>query len=60
MHPTLIALVVVIIIILVGLEFETRASQLQGKLEPHLQSILPWLFWRWGSHELFAWAGLEP
>jgi hypothetical protein len=28
-------------------------------LEPHLQSILLWLFWRWGSHELFAWAGLE-
>jgi hypothetical protein len=21
---------------------------------------LLWLFWRWGSHELFAWAGLEP
>jgi hypothetical protein len=22
-----------------------------------LQSILLWLFWRWGSRELFAWAG---
>jgi hypothetical protein len=21
---------------------------------------LLWLFWRWGSHELFVWAGLEP
>jgi hypothetical protein len=29
-------------------------------LEPHLQSIFLWLFWRWGSHELFAQAGLEP
>jgi hypothetical protein len=29
-------------------------------LEPHLQSILFWSFWRWGFHELFAWAGLKP
>jgi hypothetical protein len=29
-------------------------------LGPHLQSILLWLLWRWGSQELFAWAGLEP
>jgi hypothetical protein len=29
-------------------------------LKLRLQSILLWLFWRWGwSHELFAWAGLE-
>jgi hypothetical protein len=40
----------------VGLGFELRAGTLV--LEPHLQSILPWLFWRWESHELFAWAGL--
>jgi hypothetical protein len=29
-------------------------------LEPHLQHMLLWLFWRWGSLELFALAGLEP
>jgi hypothetical protein len=30
-------------------------------LEPHLQSILLWLFWRWGgSQKIFAQAGLEP
>jgi hypothetical protein len=23
-------------------------------LEPNLHSILLWLFWRWGSHKLFA------
>jgi hypothetical protein len=28
-------------------------------LEPHLQSILLWLFWRWKSHRLFAQAGLS-
>jgi hypothetical protein len=32
-------------------------------LEPCFQSILLWLFWRWGrggvSHELFAWGGLQ-
>jgi hypothetical protein len=28
--------------------------------EPHLQSILLWLFWRWGPPELFAWVGSEP
>jgi hypothetical protein len=27
-------------------------------LEPHLQSILLWLFWRWGlSKHLLGWAG---
>jgi hypothetical protein len=26
-------------------------------LEPHLQSILLWLFWRWGLEDFFAWAG---
>jgi hypothetical protein len=29
-------------------------------LEPNLLSILLWLFWKWGSHELFTRAGLEP
>jgi hypothetical protein len=29
-------------------------------LETHLQSILLWLFWRWGSFKLFAWAGFKP
>jgi hypothetical protein len=29
-------------------------------LEPHLQSILLWLFWSWGSCDLFAQAGLKP
>jgi hypothetical protein len=29
-------------------------------LEPQLQSILLWLFWRWGSRELFALGGLKP
>jgi hypothetical protein len=28
-------------------------------LEPYLQSILLWLFWRWGLSELFALAGLK-
>jgi hypothetical protein len=28
-------------------------------LKPQLQSILLWLFSRWGSCKLFAWAGLE-
>jgi hypothetical protein len=28
-------------------------------LEPHLHSILLWLFWRWESHELFAQSGLK-
>jgi hypothetical protein len=28
-------------------------------LEPHFQSILLWLFWRWGSHELGAQAVLK-
>jgi hypothetical protein len=35
-----------------GLGFELRALHVQGRhslLEPHLQSILLWLFWRWGS-----------
>jgi hypothetical protein len=26
---------------------------------PHLQPILLWLLWSWGSHKLFAWASLE-
>jgi hypothetical protein len=29
-------------------------------LEPHLQSVLLWLFWEWGSPKLFAQAGFEP
>jgi hypothetical protein len=29
-------------------------------LEPHLQFILLWLFWRWGSQEVLAWSGLKP
>jgi hypothetical protein len=35
----------------VGLGFELRASHLKAgtpSLQPHLQSILFWLFWRWG------------
>jgi hypothetical protein len=28
-------------------------------LQPCLQSILLWLFWRWRSLELFAWADLK-
>jgi hypothetical protein len=28
-------------------------------LEPHLQSIFLWVFWRQGSHELFAQTDLE-
>jgi hypothetical protein len=27
---------------------------------PHLQTIFLWLFWRWDSLKLFAWAGLKP
>jgi hypothetical protein len=36
---------------LVGLGFELRASCLQSRRStssPHLQSILSWLFWKWG------------
>jgi hypothetical protein len=29
-------------------------------LAPHLQFIVLWLFWRWGSCELFAQACLKP
>jgi hypothetical protein len=51
-------------ICLMGLGLELRALHLQGRCSTtgllHLQSILLWLFWTWGSHELFAWAGLEP
>jgi hypothetical protein len=28
-------------------------------LDSQLLSILLWLFWRWKSHKLFAWAGLK-
>jgi hypothetical protein len=28
--------------------------------EEHLQSFLLWCIWRWGSHKIFACAGLEP
>jgi hypothetical protein len=38
--------------VLVGLGFEFRAVGLQSRslpLEPHLQAILLWLFWRWGG-----------
>jgi hypothetical protein len=41
---------------LIGLVFELRTSCCQAGtllLEPYLQSILLWLFWRWRSHELF-------
>jgi hypothetical protein len=37
---------------LVGWRFALRALQLQSRCsttEPHLQSILLWLFWRWSS-----------
>jgi hypothetical protein len=43
--------------------FELGALCLQAgalPLEPHLQCILLWLFWRWGSLKLFAWAGGKP
>jgi hypothetical protein len=44
---------------LVGLGFHTcKADTLPP--EPHLQSILLWLFWRWVSHKLFALVGLKP
>jgi cellulose synthase/poly-beta-1,6-N-acetylglucosamine synthase-like glycosyltransferase len=48
---------------LVGLGLGTQVRNSKAgalQLEPHLQSILLWLFWRWGSHELSAQAGLEP
>jgi hypothetical protein len=41
---------------LVGLEFELRALHLQSRcstLEPHLQSIWLWLFWRWDLENYF-------
>jgi hypothetical protein len=38
-----------------GLSTYEAGTQL---LKPHLQCILLWLFWRWGSYKLFAWAGL--
>jgi hypothetical protein len=49
--------------VLMWLGFELKASHFQTgalPLEPYLQSILLWLFWKWGPHELFAWAGLKP
>jgi hypothetical protein len=27
--------------------------------EPHLQTIFLWVFWRWGSHKVFACAGIK-
>jgi hypothetical protein len=53
----------VVFFFLVGLGFELGLCTCKEDtflLEPHLQSVLVWLFWRWGSLELFAWAGLEP
>jgi hypothetical protein len=55
-------LVFIIFFVLVGLVLELRALHFQSGallLEPYLQYILLWLFWRWGSHELFATDGLE-
>jgi hypothetical protein len=50
-----------VLFVLVGLGFELRISCLQSSPSAWAtpQSILLWLFWRWGSHELFAWAGLK-
>jgi hypothetical protein len=47
----------------VGLKFELRASRFKADtllLEPHLQPIFDTLILEMGSHELFAWAGVEP
>jgi hypothetical protein len=27
--------------------------------EPHLQTVFLWVFWRWGSHKVFACAGIK-
>jgi hypothetical protein len=46
----------------VGQGLELRVLYLQSSALQHeqcLQSILHYLFWRWGSHELFAEVGLE-
>jgi hypothetical protein len=45
---------------LVGLRFELRALHLQNRpLEPHLQSILLWLFWRWDLVNYLPWLALN-
>jgi hypothetical protein len=49
-------------LLLLGLGFESGLHTCKTgtlPLEPHLQSILLWLFWRWGSYKLFAWTGLK-
>jgi hypothetical protein len=41
-----------------GLGLELRASHLQSRcctLEPHLQSVLLWLFWKWGLSVCLGW-----
>jgi hypothetical protein len=52
------------ILFLVGLGFEFKVFHPSKTgtplLEPHLQSILLWLFLEMESHELFAQAGLKP
>jgi hypothetical protein len=47
----------ILLFVLVGLGFVFAE---QAVYQPHCQSILLWLFWRWGSQELFAQAGLKP
>jgi hypothetical protein len=42
------------LLVVVELGFELEVS-----LEPHLQVILLWFFWRRESLELFGWAGLQ-
>jgi hypothetical protein len=53
-------------VVFAGLGFELRTlckgdTHKTGTLllEPHILSILVWLFWRWGFHEVFAQVGLE-
>jgi hypothetical protein len=38
----------------VGLGFKLRAKQVLLSLEPYLQFILLWLFWRWGLENYFS------
>jgi hypothetical protein len=45
--------------LLIGLGFDTHSFTSPLPLAPHLQSILLWLFWRWGSHKVFSCAGLK-